>query len=70
MDHQMKLAGIKFKTNRSKWLFSECVSDEWNSVPKSMLSARNVHRFKQRLQKSLKERSAEKLVNRQITSGL
>jgi len=64
MGRQLKLAGTKFKTNRSKWLFSEWVSDKWNSVTKSKLSARNVHRFKEILNKNLKERSAEKLANR------
>lgn len=67
--HHMKPARIKFKTNKSKWLFFEWILYNWNSVPKSVLSARNVHRFKERLKKNLKERSAEKLVKRQIALG-
>lgn len=65
----MKPVRIKFKTNKSKRLFFEWILDKWNSVPKSVLSARNVHRFKERLNKNLKERSAEKFAKRQIALG-
>lgn len=60
MSHHVKLTGIKFKTKK---VFSEWVSDQWSSVPKS-LSTKNVHTFKERLKKNLKDRSAEKLANR------
>lgn len=63
ISYHVKLAGIKLKANKSSCLFSDWILDQQNSVPKSMLTARNVHRFKERVNKNLKEREVSKQTN-------